>query len=105
MTTTNIFDKCIKFSKFSATYGIEPYQLAELLELANKAAKEGVKEANGKRNKYTQARTNFEQKAQSLHFEVEWNCVWPDLKCNGNAVWLPQIQVNYILEINPEDTI
>jgi hypothetical protein len=83
----------IDFARFCVKHGIEAYDVAELVTLAERAFKAGERLCNSGSDRDNKAseRTGeaFEAKAKALGFEVTWPGLWPQLmKADADGVML-----------------
>lgn len=91
-----ISDKAMKFvdfARFCVNQGIEAYDVAKLVTLAERAFKAGERYCNSGSDRDSKAEQRagerFEEFALSLGFEVTWPGLWPRLVKNGQDVYLP----------------
>lgn len=80
---------CVNFANFARNHKLDPFDLAELLTLADKAFHAGEREANTGKSADRQ-RVQFEAKAKSMRFEVYWPGLLPGLKRRGVHIYLPE---------------
>lgn len=90
--------RLIGFARWCARHGVEPFDAAELVALAQKAKRAGENHCNlGDRNggKYERAndraQERFEEKAKAMGFGVQWPGLWPTLQRDGQNVYLPTV--------------
>lgn len=80
----NFANKCIEWD-------IRPYQLAELINLREKAARALERKHNRPYNAKP-ACDRFEEVAKRLGFTVRWDGgLYPGVQRNGEDIWLPYI--------------
>lgn len=86
LTKFNPSDKAMKFvdfARFCVNQGIEAYDVAELITLAERAFKAGERYANSGSDRDSRANElsgeRFEIKAKALGFGVSWPGLWPHL--------------------------
>jgi hypothetical protein len=76
--------KFVDFSRFCVNQGIESYEGAELVTLAERAFKAGERYCNSGSERDSRANETagerFEIKAKALGFTVSWPGLWPRLE-------------------------
>lgn len=90
MTKTQ--ERFIHFANFAIAHGIKPIDLAELIDLADKAASAAAKENYTGGTRATNARRRFEEKANALGFDADYNGLRPHLVKYGQSnqsIYLP----------------
>ena len=75
--------KYVDFARFSINHGIEAWDLAELITLAERAFKAGERYCNSGSERDSRANEvageRFEIKAKALGYKASWPGLWPHL--------------------------
>lgn len=83
----------VNVARFAINNGIDAYDVAELVTLAERAFKAGERYCNSDSERVSKAndaaQERFEKRARELGFVPSWSGLWPSLTKDGSPVYLP----------------